>query len=198
MEREHEEWGFDLLGVDARFQRFTEALEVVTRLLGNEGPVSFSGEFYELDGAELVPNPVSQGTLPIVIGGNGRRRTLPLAARFADEWNGVYLSPDGFQERTRLLDDLLREEGRQPGEVRRTLMTRVIFGKDDEQLAERLAGESADELRAKGRIVGTAQQIPAQLRELEAAGVQGVMLQWVDDLDDIEGIAALGRAASRG
>ena len=69
--------------------------------LRKEGPVSFSGEFYELDGAELVPNPVSQGTLPIVIGGNGRRRTLPLAARFADEWNGVYLSADGFRERTR-------------------------------------------------------------------------------------------------
>jgi alkanesulfonate monooxygenase SsuD/methylene tetrahydromethanopterin reductase-like flavin-dependent oxidoreductase (luciferase family) len=84
--------------------------------------------------------------------------------------------------------------GRHPGEVRRTLMTRVIFGKDDDQLIERLAGESADELRGKGQVVGTARQIPAQLRELEAAGVQGVMLQWVDDLDDIEGIAALGRA----
>jgi alkanesulfonate monooxygenase SsuD/methylene tetrahydromethanopterin reductase-like flavin-dependent oxidoreductase (luciferase family) len=195
MEREHEEWGFDLLGLDARFQRFAEALEIVTRLLRNKGPVSFSGEFYQLDGAELVPNPVSQGALPIVIGGNGRRRTLPLAARFADEWNGVYLSPDEFRERSRMLDDLLRDAGRQPGEVRRTLMTRVIFGKDDDQLTERLAGESADELRSKGQIVGTAQQIPAQLRELEAAGVQGVMLQWVDDLDDIEGIATLGRAS---
>lgn len=195
MEREHEEWGFDLLGLDARFQRFTEALEIVTRLLRNKGPISFSGEFYQVDGAELVPNPVTQGALPIVIGGNGRRRTLPLAARFADEWNGVYLSPDDFRERSRMLDDLLRDAGRQPGEVRRTLMTRVIFGKDDKQLTDRLAGESADELRSKGQIVGTAQQIPAQLRELEAAGVQGVMLQWVDDLDDIEGIAALGRAS---
>jgi F420-dependent oxidoreductase-like protein len=198
MEREHEEWGFDLLGLDARFQRFTEALEIVTRLLRSEGPVSFSGEFYELDGAELMPNPVKHGMLPIVIGGNGPRRTLPLAARFADEWNGVYLSADGFRERSQLLDNLLREEGRQPGEVRRTLMTRVIFGKDEDQVTERLAGESADALRDKGQIVGTAALIPAQLRELEAAGVQGVMLQWIDDLDDIEGIAALGRAATRG
>lgn len=198
MEREHEEWGFDLLGLDARFRRFTEALEIVTRLLRTEGPVSFSGEFYELDGAELKPNPVSQGRLPIVIGGSGPRRTLPLAARFADEWNGVSLSTDGFRERNQLLDDLLREEGRQPEDVRRTLMTRVIFGKDEDQVMERLAGESADELRAAGRIVGTAAQIPAQLRALEAAGVQGVMLQWIDDLDDIEGIEALGRAATRG
>ena len=196
MEREHEEWGFDLLGLDARFQRFTEALEIVTRLLRDEGPVSFSGEFYEVDGAELKPYPASQGALPIVIGGNGPRRTLPLAARFADEWNGVYLSPDGFKERNQLLDDLLREEGRQPEDVRRTLMTRVIFGKNEDQVTERLDGENADDLRGKGQIVGTAEQIPAQLRELEAAGVQGVMLQWVDDLDDIEGIEALGRAAA--
>lgn len=194
-EREHEELGFDLLGIDGRFRRFAEALEVVTRLVREEGPVSFSGEFYELDGAEFVPNPVSFGTLPIVIGGNGPRRTLPLAARFADEWNGVYITSDGFRERSGLLDDLLRDEGRNPGDVKRTLMTRVIFGKDEEQLAERLNGESADELRAAGRIVGTAAEIPGQLRALEAAGVQGVMLQWVDDLDDIAGIEALGRAA---
>lgn len=196
MEREHEEFGFDLLGIDARFRRFTEALEIVTRLVRSEGPVSFSGEFYELDGAELMPNPASQGTLPIVVGGNGPRRTLPLAARFADEWNGVYLAADAFRERNALLDGLLREEGRRPEDVKRTMMTRVIFGKDEGQVAERLAGESADELRAAGQIVGTAAEIPDQLRELEAAGVQGVMMQWVDDLDDIEGIEALGRAAT--
>ncbi|MGH2614726.1 MAG: TIGR03560 family F420-dependent LLM class oxidoreductase [Thermomicrobiales bacterium] len=196
-EREHEEFGFDLLGIDARFQRFTEALEVVTRLVRREGPVSFSGEFYELDGAEFVPNPVTVGKLPIVVGGNGPRRTLPLAARYADEWNGVMLNADAFRERTTLLDDLIRDAGRQPEDVRRTLMTRVIFGQDEEQLAERLAGESADELRAAGRIVGTAAEIPDQLRELEAAGVQAVMLQWIDDLDDIKGITALGRAATK-
>jgi F420-dependent oxidoreductase-like protein len=196
MEREHEEFGFALLGIVARFQRFAEALDVVTRLLRETGPVSFNGDFYKLDGAELVPNPISQGSLPIVIGGNGLRRTLPLAARYADEWNGVYLSIDGFRERSERLDALARERGRAPGDIRRTLMTRVIFGKDEAELAARLGDERAEELRAKGQIVGTADQIPEQLRAWEAAGVQGVMLQWLDDLDDIEGIAALGRAAT--
>ncbi len=195
MVREHEEWGFDLLDLDARFQRFAESLEVVTRLLREEGPVSFDGEFYSLKDAEIVPNPIRQGRIPIVIGGNGPRRTLPLAARFADEWNGVGLSRDDFRARSARLDDLLRQEGREPGDVRRTLMTRVIFGRDEAQLKERLAGEDADELRAAGKIVGTAEQIPAQMRALEEAGVEGIMLQWLDDLDDVEGIAALGRAA---
>jgi alkanesulfonate monooxygenase SsuD/methylene tetrahydromethanopterin reductase-like flavin-dependent oxidoreductase (luciferase family) len=194
--REHGEWGFDLLDLDSRFLRYQEGLEIVTRLVRSEGPVSFAGQFYPLQNAELVPNPVSLGALPIVIGGNGPRRTLPLAARFADEWNGVYLTIDGFRERSQLLDRLLRDEGRRPEDLRRTLMTRVIFGKDEAELTARLAGEDADELRAAGRIVGTAKEIPEQIWALEAAGVQGVMLQWVDDLDDVEGIAALGRAAT--
>lgn len=195
MGREHDEFGFDLLDIDARFRRFEEALEVVTRLLREEGPVSFAGEFYRLDRAELKPNPISVGRLPIVVGGNGPLRTLPLAARYADEWNGVSLTPDLFRERSERLHELAREAGRQPAEIRRTLMTRVIFGRDEAQLAERLAGESADELRAAGRIVGTAAEIREQLRALSAAGVQGVMLQWLDGLDDIEGIVALGHAA---
>jgi F420-dependent oxidoreductase-like protein len=194
-EREHDEFGYDLLDVDARFARFEEALQVVSLLLRSEGPVSFSGAFYRLDGAEFMPNPIRSGSIPIVIGGNGPRRTLPLAARFADEWNGVYLSREAFQERNRLLDTLAREAGRDPGEIKRTLMTRVIFGRDEEQLAERLAGEDPDELRANGRVVGTANEIPDQLRAWEAAGAEGIMLQWVDDLDDVEGIEALGRAA---
>ncbi len=198
MVREHEEWGFDLLDLDSRFHRFTESLEVVTRLLREEGPVSFEGTYYPLQDAEIKPNPVSINRIPVVIGGNGPRRTLPLAARFADEWNGVYLSLDDFRERSARLDSLLEQEGRDPSTVKRTLMTGVIFGRDEAQLAERLAGEDADELRAAGRIVGLAEEIPAQMRALEEAGVEGIMLQWTEDLDDLEGIAALGRAATKG
>ena len=195
-EREHREFGYDLLDLDARFRRFEEALEVVTLLLRREGPVSFAGEFYRLDGAEIVPNPIGQGRIPIVIGGNGPRRTLPLAARYADEWNGVYLSREDFAERNRLLDRLARDAGRGPDEIRRTVMTRVIFGRDHEQLNARLEGENADDLRAAGQIIGTAAEIPEQLRAWESAGAAGIMLQWVDDLDDVAGIEELGRAAA--
>lgn len=197
-EREHDEFGYDLLGIDARFERFAEALQVVSLLLHADGPVSFSGAFYRLDGAEFKPNPIGVGRIPIVIGGNGPRRTIPLAARFADEWNGVYISRNDFQERNRLLDQLAREAGRDPHQIKRTVMTRVIFGRDDAQLNERLAGADADELRAKGQIVGTPEQIVAQVRDWEAAGAEGIMLQWVDDLDDVAGIEALGHAARTG
>lgn len=197
-EREHDELGFDLLDTDRRFARFAEALEVISRLLRGEGPVSFAGEFYQLRGAELLPRPSRPGGPPIVIGGNGPRRTLPLAAQYADEWNGVFLTADDFAARNRELDRMLRERGRSPEAVRRTLMTRVVFGRDEAAIAAKLAGgeQSAAELRARGAVIGTADQIPEQLRELAAAGARRVMLQWVDDLDDVAGIAALGDAVA--
>jgi hypothetical protein len=79
--------------------------------------------------------------------------------------------------------------------VRRTLMTRVIFGRDDAEIARKLAGQSPEPLRDRGIIVGTAGEVVTHLRALRDAGVQRVMLQWLDGLDDLEGIAALGRAA---
>ena len=106
-EREHEAHGFELLDTDSRFARFEEGLEVVTRLLQQDEPVSFDGEFYRLRGAVLMPRSPRPGGPPIVIGGNGPRRTLPLAARYADEWNAVFVTPERFAELGALLDELL-------------------------------------------------------------------------------------------
>jgi alkanesulfonate monooxygenase SsuD/methylene tetrahydromethanopterin reductase-like flavin-dependent oxidoreductase (luciferase family) len=196
-EREHREFGFDLLDVERRFARFAEALEVVTRLLRNDQPVSFEGEFYQLREALLLPRPRRPGGPPIVIGGNGPQRTLPLVARYADEWNAVYCTPSRFAELSQRLDGLLREVGRRPEAVTRTLMHRVVFGRDEAEIAAKLKDSSRDELRERGALIGTADEIREQLRAFEEVGVQRIMLQWVDDLDDIAGIEALARAVAR-
>ena len=81
-DREHENFGFSLLDIDDRFRRMEEGLEVVTRLLRSNSPSSFSGEFYTLQDAVLLPRPAHPNRPPILIGGNGEKRTLPLAARF--------------------------------------------------------------------------------------------------------------------
>ena len=127
-EREHRTYGFDLLDTDRRFARFEEGLEVIIRMLRNKEPVSFDGEFYRLHDAVLMPRSTITGGLPIVIGGNGPNRTLPLVARYADEWNAVFVPAKRFAELSTRLDDLLRAAGRSPERVRRTLMTRVVFG----------------------------------------------------------------------
>jgi hypothetical protein len=77
-----------------------------------------------------------------------------------------------------------------PDQVRRTLMTRVVFGRTDADVERKLAGKSADELRARGIIVGTAPEVAGQLGRLDESGVQRVMLQWLET-DDIDGLEAM-------
>ncbi|MFL6057425.1 MAG: TIGR03560 family F420-dependent LLM class oxidoreductase [Rubrobacteraceae bacterium] len=189
-EREHEAHGFELLETELRFARFEEALEVITLLLRNDEPVSFDGEFYGLRDAVLMPRSPRPGGPPIVIGGNGPRRTLPLAARYADEWNAVLIPPGRFAELSARLDELLREAGRPPEAVRRTLMTRAIFGRTTADVERKLAGKQADKHRARGTVVGTGPEVAEQLARLDEAGVERVMLQWLET-DDIDGLEAM-------
>ncbi len=191
-EREHETYGFDLLDTDRRFARFEEALQVVILLLQSDEPVSFDGEFYRLRDAALMPRSPRPGGPPIVIGGNGPRRTLPLAARYADEWNAVLVTSERFIELDARLDELLQEVGRPPEQVRRTLMTRAVSGRSTADVERKLAGQSADELRGRGALVGTAPEAAEQLGRLEEAGVQRVMLQWLET-DDIDGLEAMAQ-----
>jgi F420-dependent oxidoreductase-like protein len=187
--REHRSYGFDLLDIDARFRRLREALEVVTRLLRSDTPSSFDGEFFRLEDALLLPRPNRRGGPPVVIGGNGPRRTLPLAAEFADEWNGVSLTPDRFVERSAELDRLLAERGRRREDVRRTLMTRVVVGRDEAEAARKLGGDP-ESARGRGTIVGEPTAIVDQLGRLGEVGVERVMAQWLD-MDDVDGLELL-------
>ena len=191
-EWEHDTFGFELLDTDGRFARLEEGLEVVSRLLRGEEPVSFDGEFYRLRDAMLLPRSPRPGGPPIVVGGNGVRRTLPLAARYADEWNGVLLTPDQFADLSARLDGMVRDAGRAPDEVRRTLMTRVVFGRTQAEVDRKLDGEARDRLPA-AMLAGTEGEIVERLGNLAEAGVQRVMLQWleVDDIDALEIMAHL-------
>jgi F420-dependent oxidoreductase-like protein len=166
-EREHSLFGYELGDVKTRMARLEEALEVVSSLLRSDEPVSFEGRFYQLREAQLLPRPARPGGPPIMIGGNGEKRTLPLAAKYANIWNSVMASPERFRELNGILDDLLREAGREPGDVRRTIMTSA---KPMEDAAERVVA-------------------------FGAAGAEEIMLQWLD-LDDMEGLRALASAVN--
>lgn len=191
-EREHTHFGFDLLDTARRFDRFEEGLEVITRLLRSDEPVNFEDQFYQLHEAVLLPRPGRTGGPPLLIGGNGPQRTLPLVACYADEWNGVYIPAARFAELSARLDELLAERGRQPSDVRRSLMTGLVFGRDEAELNSKLKGREAAELRERGLVAGTPSELVDQLGRLAEVGVQRVMLQWLD-LDDLDGLEALAK-----
>lgn len=194
-EREHRNYSWDLLELDGRFARFEEGLQIISHLLQTDEPLDFAGEYYQLHEAVLLPRPQRAGGPPILIGGNGPKRTLPLVAKYATEWNGVYIPPKTFAERCVLLDEMLAANGRQPSEVRRSLMTGLIFGKNQVELDTKLANRtlSAKELQERGLVVGSGNALVDQLEAFAAAGVQRIMLQWLD-LDDMAGLEALATA----
>ncbi|GAC1430599.1 MAG: LLM class F420-dependent oxidoreductase [Chloroflexota bacterium] len=201
-EREHAMFGYDLGDVPTRMARFEEGLEVVTRLLRSHDPVTFEGRFYTLREATLRPRSYHPSGVPILVGGNGPTRTLPLVARYADIWNGVFLSPEEFSARSADLDGLLRAAGRPASAVRRTVMTGLIFGRDEAELRRVVArtpgvtpsdaplATHLETLRAERHIVaGTAPEVAAQIAAYAGAGVEEIMLQWLD-LDDVERLRA--------
>lgn len=193
-EREHRNYGWPLLDLHERFVRFEEGLEVVTRLLNSDCPVNFEGKYYHLNDAILLPRPARPGGPPILIGGNGPKKTLPLAAKYASEWNAVFTTPENVKELNGVLDKELEKLGRAKSEVRRSLMTRVIYGKDEASLKAKLAagGRSREELEKVGIIAGNANQVVEYLGLVAEAGAQRVMLQWIET-DDMDGLEALAK-----
>jgi alkanesulfonate monooxygenase SsuD/methylene tetrahydromethanopterin reductase-like flavin-dependent oxidoreductase (luciferase family) len=131
---------------------------------------------------------------------------LPLVARYADIWNASHVSPEAFRERSAHLDELLREVGRQPGDVKRTVIAPVICGRDRTELDQRVSGVRRlipngaqipldallDGLRTHfaNLIVGTPEQVVEQIRAFERAGCEELMAGWFT-IDDLAGLHLL-------
>jgi len=178
--REHEMFGFELLDIPGRFDRFEEGVTVIDLLLRNREPVSFEGNYYQLEDATLGPPTSGENSVPLIIGGNGKNRTLPIAAEYAAEWNNVHITPSEFEELTESLDQYLHEKSRSVNDVRRSVMTRVLFGRDDTEVEQLLNGRDKDELRAEGWIIGTAPEVAEQIEAYESAGADRILLQWLE------------------
>jgi F420-dependent oxidoreductase-like protein len=192
-EREHHLFGFDLLDVGPRFDRFEEGLQVVTQLLKSDSSTSFDGKYFQLREAAMLPRPQRSGGPRILIGGNGPKRTPELIARYADEWNAVFVSREEFVKSNTYLDQILKEHKRDPKTVRRSMMTGCIFGVNNSSLKQKLRDRDLEQLQKDGIVAGNANAVKEQLLALESSGLQRVMLQWLD-LDDLAGLEALAKA----
>jgi alkanesulfonate monooxygenase SsuD/methylene tetrahydromethanopterin reductase-like flavin-dependent oxidoreductase (luciferase family) len=203
-EREHKMFGYNLGDVKTRMDRFEEGLEVISGLIRNDETITYQGRYYQLQEAHLLPRPNRH--TPILVGGNGPKRTLPLVARYADIWNCQVASPELFRERTLLLDDLINKAGRQKSDVKRTVTLPVICWTDNVSLesivnayrqafpdfaslpTEEIIGFSRNHFAA---ITGTPDSVIEQMQAYEKAGAEEMMIQWfiVDHIAGLETIA---------
>lgn len=179
-EREHKNFGFDLLNLEERFLRFEEGLQIIIGLFKSTEPFSFSGEFFNLSEAVLLPKPFRPNGPEILIGGNGEKYTFPKVVSYADEWNAIFLTPEKWLILNKKLDQRLLEQGRNINDVRRSVMTNLTYAKSEIELVSKLAGKDRTTLKQKGVIVGTTEQVIDQLLQFKELGVHEIMLQWID------------------
>jgi F420-dependent oxidoreductase-like protein len=199
-EREHRKFGVPFYDFPTRYDMLEDALEITTRLFNSDEPVTYNGQHFSLDEALLLPRPQREGGPPILIGGLGPKRTLPLVAQYADEWNAVFPSLDVFRDRSQLLDRLLAEHGREPSDVKRSVMIGVHYARDDadvqrvlDDFHQRTDREfTLDELAERGRFVGTASMLIDRISPYVELGAERMMLQWLA-LDDIDGLELMAR-----
>jgi alkanesulfonate monooxygenase len=201
-EEEHRAYGFPFPPVPERFGLFEEQVEIVHGLL-TQDRFSFQGAHYRLEDCGFLHRPVQRPHPPIILGGTRvGSRMQRLVARFADEFNTVGGTPEEVRDRFARIRAALREAGRDPSQVRTSLMTWFYVGRDEDEVRDRVerarqrdprAGSFEEHLAEVSRdcIVGTPGQAIARLREYEAAGVERIILnhELVDDLDHVELLA---------
>jgi F420-dependent oxidoreductase-like protein len=185
--REHQMYGFDLLEVKERFKRFEEGVFIITNLLQSNDPVTLDGVYFHLKEAFLLPRPQRINGPEILIGGNGEKYTLPLVVKFANEWNAIFLTPEILRAKNSQLDQMLLENGKNPKHVRRSLMTNLTYGRNEESIIKKLNGRDAKEMSERGIVVGSPQQVIDRLFDYKQTGLDEIMLQWID-LDDLDGL----------
>ena len=193
-EREHKRFGIPYYDFPTRYQMLEESLQMTRLLLRSDSPFDFKGKYFQLQEAILLPRPSRPGGPPILIGGNGPRRTLPLVAKYADEWNADALDVHTYRARRATLDELLRAEGRALDDIKYSLMTSVFYRPTQAQLDAFLheSGVSGEAREAGKIIVGMGAEVVDQLAARFEAGVDRVMLRWLE-LDDLENLALLAR-----
>jgi F420-dependent oxidoreductase-like protein len=196
-EEEHRAYGIPFgAGFGERIDRLGEAVGLIRRLLDGER-VTHDGPAYRMRDAIVAPRPV-QSHLPLLIGGSGPRKTLPIVARHADLWN-AYGTPASIAASDATLREACEAIGRDPDEIERTVNLNVVV-RSTRAEAERDWARYATEHRPRegeGRMnVGSIEDVADALAAYATVGIRHPILifrtPW--DLETIEALPAI-RAA---
>jgi alkanesulfonate monooxygenase SsuD/methylene tetrahydromethanopterin reductase-like flavin-dependent oxidoreductase (luciferase family) len=177
MEAEHEFFGFEFPDMKTRLGWLEEQIQDVRRYWGER------------------PQP------HLIVGGSGRSGTIRPAAKWADEYNTIFATPEECAERRERLVEACEREGRAP--IPLSLMTACAIGRDEAEARERIrrrlerGGQNLDPdeykaSRGEAAILGTVDEAATRLRAYEQAGVERVMLQHLDHTD-LEMVELIGR-----
>jgi len=194
---EHTAYGIPFPALGERFDRLEEQLELITGLWAAEGTYDFAGKHYQLAESPALPKPVQtvgyRGTIPIIVGGQGKKRTPALAAAYADEFNVPFASLEDTVTQYGRVRAAVEAAGRDAASMTYSAAQVLCVGATEADIDRRAAaiGREKAELRENG-LAGTPEEVVAKLQTFAEAGASRAYLQVLDlhDLEHIELVAA--------
>lgn len=191
-EQEYHAYGYAYPEAPARLRQLREAVEVMLAMW-KEQEAYFEGASYQVRGAINQPKGIQQPHIPLLIGGDGERVTLKLVAQYADACN-VGDDPESVQQKLAVLKQHCERVGRDYGQIRRTSSALCLMADSDEQALAELPAERKARLgdRVQTALIGGPETIRRRLADYEAAGVQELVLRFIDgtNLDALRRFAA--------
>jgi alkanesulfonate monooxygenase SsuD/methylene tetrahydromethanopterin reductase-like flavin-dependent oxidoreductase (luciferase family) len=179
-EHEYRAYGYDYPDAPGRLRRLREAVQVILAMWTQEEAV-FEGTYYQVRGAINQPKGVQKPHIPLLIGGGGEQVTLKLVAQYGDACsvNGDLAT---IKHKFAVLKGHCETVGRDYASIHRTAGALCAIGETDEQARAKIPAALLDRPVARGALIGNPDTIRERLAELEAAGVQEVILGFPDVL----------------
>jgi F420-dependent oxidoreductase-like protein len=173
-ELEHDSLGFEFGTFTDRFERLEESLQIVLPMLRGEAP-SLDGKWYQVKDAMNHPAPLSR--IPVMIGGAGERKTLRMAAQYADESNLICAVGD-IGHKLEVLAGHCANLGRDRSEITVSYQTSACIAPTHEEAVAEFEAYLARQPEAEGRrataIVGNPDEVAEQYARLRDTGIDGV------------------------
>jgi F420-dependent oxidoreductase-like protein len=182
-ELEHDQLGFEFGTFTDRFNKLDEALQIILPMLRGERP-TFSGKYYRAQ--EAMANPRFRDHIPLMIGGSGEKKTIPLAAKYFDHLN-IIAGFDELPRKVQVVRDRCEEIGRDPATLETSMLVIAVI---DENVTPDLI---PDDFKQQA-VVGGPEQVADQIKtKVLDAGVDGVILSPITSLNGYQpgGITAV-------
>jgi F420-dependent oxidoreductase-like protein len=185
-ELEHDSLGYEFGTFTDRFNKLGEALEIILPMLSGERP-TVNGKYYRTQ--EAMAEPRFRDHIPLMIGGSGEKKTIPLAAKHFDHLN-IIAGFDELPRKLAVVKQRCEEIGRDPATLETSMLVIAII---DENVTEDVI---PDDFKQQA-VFGSAEQVAEQIKtKVLDAGVTGVILSPVTSLNGYQpgGVTAVGEA----
>jgi len=165
-ELEHDQLGFDFGTFTDRFNRLDEALEIILPMIKGERP-TFSGTYYRA--SQALANPRFRDHIPLMIGGSGEKKTIPLAARHFDHLN-VIAGFDELPRKVQVVQQECEKIGRDPATLETSMLITAMVS--DAIKADQIPAEMSQRM-----VVGSPDSIADQIKtKVIDAGIDSVII----------------------